>query len=183
MARLMNNSAAIYVAYDDHTVVAGAIADWMQAAGYRRAAHSPAAMSGRIMLPDKPRRLFFVLPTSGGWVAVWEDPRYFADRELARYLARHLATRTIWLEVSGNAVGWARGVYDGEAVEEEHYDETETTFYGEYGSIRFVYDIETTPAEFIARYVLPYDELYYEAVLAGELPVEAGTPIHLAFDR
>lgn len=179
----MNNAGAIYVEHPDHTAVATAVGALLASRGFAPAALAPGAVSGRIMLREKRRRLFFLLPPRNGWVALFEDPRYFGERALARELAALLHTRSVWIEVSGNGVGWARGVYRGHEVVEERYDEVETTFYGEYGPISFVYDIETTPDEFIAAYGLPYDELQYEAILDGELPADAGEPIHLAFEK
>ena len=179
----MNNAGAIYVEHSDHAAVAAVVSAAMKVRGFTPADLPPGAMSGRIMAREKRRRLFFVLPPRGGWVALLEDPRYFGERELARELAAELGTRAVWIEVSGNGVGWARGVYRGDETVEECYDEVETTFYGEYGPICFVYDIETTPDEFIAAHGLPHDELHYEAVVAGELPADAGEPIHIAFER
>ncbi|GAB4436109.1 MAG: hypothetical protein OHK0015_27590 [Chloroflexi bacterium OHK40] len=179
----MNNAGAIYVEFEDHHGVVEALRNALVRRGFAVAPHGPGAISGRIMIPEKRRRLFFVLPPQQGWVAIFEDPRYFAERSLAQELARDLGTRAIWIEVSGNGVGWARGVYQGATVLEERYDEVETTFYGEYGVINFVYDIEVTPEELIADLGLPYDELHYEAIVAGELPATAGVPVHLAFER
>lgn len=179
----MNNAGAIYVEHANPTVVATALGAALHSRGFAPVDLPPGAISGRIMLREKRRRLFFVLPPQNGWVALFEDPRYFGERELARELAAALQTRTVWIEVSGNGVGWARGVYNGAAVVEECYDEVVTTFYGEYGPIAFVYDIETTPDEFIAAYNLPFDELHYEAIVEGELSADAGMPIHLAFER
>ncbi|HMQ32157.1 MAG TPA: hypothetical protein PKD53_15615 [Chloroflexaceae bacterium] len=179
----MNNAGAIYVKHSDRGAVAAALAGALDARGFAPTAHPPGAGGGKIMIREKRRRLFFLLEPRAGWVAVFEDPRYFGERALAQELARALATEAVWIEVSGNGVGWARGHYNGVAVVEEHYDEVETTFYGEYGPISFVYDIETTPDEFIARLALPYDELHYEAILEGELPPDAGAPLHLAFER
>lgn len=179
----MNNAGAIYVKSQDPTAVAAALADALAARGFAQAPYGPGELGGRIMIREKRRRLFFLLPPADGWVAVFEDPRYFGERALAQDLARALATEALWLEVSGNGVGWARARYQGEHVLEEHYDEVETTFYGEYGPISFVYDIETTPDEFIAAHALPHAELHYEAVAAGELPHAAGAPLHLAFER
>ncbi len=180
---MMNNSGALYIEYPDAGRVAAEVRRYLLAQGYHETEHPPGAMSGRIMIPEKRRRLFFVVPPHNGWVTIWEDPRYFGDRFLARDLARTLATRTVWIEVSGNSVGWARGVYAADAVLEEHFEEMETTFYGEYGTIHFAFDIETTPDEFITQLNLPYPDLFYEAVVAGDLPATAGTPIHLAFER
>jgi hypothetical protein len=179
----MNNSGAIYIEHDDHAAVAAAVGRYLAGLGFAARPLPPHALSGRIMIAEKRRRHFFVLPAQNGWVTLWEDPRYFADRGLARHLAVVLAARAAWLEVSGNGVGWARGLYQGAETLEERYDEVVTTFYGEYGVLHFVYDIETTPEEWIAALGLPYDELHYEAVLEGELPAEAGEPIHLAFER
>lgn len=180
---MINNSGALYVQADDPAAVADELRRALGAQGYAEASYAPGAVSGRIMIPDKRRRLFFVVPPHNGWVTIWEDPRYFADRRLARHLARALDTRAVWVEVSGNGVGWARGVYAGDSVIEEHYEAMDTTFYGEYGTIYFAFDIETTPDEFVARLDLPYPELFYEAVVAGDLPPDAGTPLHLAFER
>jgi hypothetical protein len=179
----MNNAGAIYVEHDDHAAVAAAVGAAMAARGLAPAALPPGAISGRIMVREKRRRLFFVLPPRAGWVALLEDPRYFGERALARELAAALATRVAWIEVSGNGVGWARGLYRGAEVLEERYEEIETTFYGEYGPINFVFDIETTPDEFIVAHGLPYDELHYEAIVAGELPADAGAPLHIAFEK
>jgi hypothetical protein len=179
----MNNSGAIYIAHADHALIAAAIARQLAEAGFARADLRPGAISGRIMIAEKRIRHFFVLPSMAGWVTVWEDPRYFGDRMLARWLAAELGTRAAWIEVSGNGVGWARALYDGTAIVEEQFDPVETTFYGEYGTINFVFDIETSPDDWIAALGLPYAELHYEAVLEGELPEEAGEPIHLAFQR
>lgn len=179
----MNNAGAIYVKSESHQAVAEALAAAMGARGFAAAAHPPGAGGGKIMIREKRRRLFYLLPPRQGWVAVLEDPRYFGERALAGDLARALGAEAIWIEVSGNGVGWARARYRGDEVLEEQYDEVETTFYGEYGPINFVYDIETTPDEFIARHGLPHDELHYEAVLEGELPADAGEPLHLSFER
>lgn len=163
--------------------MAAALAQAMGARGFAPARHAPGALGGKIMIREKRRRLFFLLPARAGWVAVFEDPRYFGERVLARDLARALAAETVWLEVSGNGVAWARGHYAGDQVLDEQYDEVETTFYGEYGPISFVFDTETTPDELIARLGLPHDEHHYESVAAGELPPEAGEPLHLAFEK
>lgn len=179
----MNNAGAIYVELGDHHAVSEALTRALEGRGFTLVALAPGAISGRIMIREKRRRLFFVLPARAGWVALFEDPRYFGERTLARELAQQLVTRSVWIEVSGNGVGWARGLYQGEDVIEEHYDEIVTTFYGEYGPINFVYDIETMPDEFIAALGLPHDELHYEAIVAGELPAEAGEPLHLAFEK
>lgn len=179
----MNNSGAIYIAHSDHAAVAAEIRRYMAGLGFAERSLAPDDLSGRIMIAEKRRRHFFVLPAHDGWVTLWEDPRYFADRGLARHLAQTLGARAAWIEVSGNGVGWARALYDGPETLEERYDEVVTTFYGEYGTLHFVYDIETTPEEWIAALGLPYAELHYEAVLEGELPPEAGTPIHLAFEK
>jgi hypothetical protein len=179
----MNNAGAIYVESDSHSAVAAALTQALRARGFAPTDHPAGAISGRIMIREKRRRLFFVLPPHDGWVAVFEDPRYFGERALAQDLARAVAARAVWIEVSGNGVGWARGLYRADEVLEEQYDEVETTYYGEYGPIAFVYDIETTPDEFIAALGLPYDDDHYESVAAGELPPEAGTPLHLAFEK
>ena len=81
---MMNNSAAIYVAYTDHTAVARMLLAILTDCGYTAIERPPHAISGIIMIPDKPYRHFFVAPSESGWVAIWEDPRYFADRSLAR---------------------------------------------------------------------------------------------------
>lgn len=180
---IMNNSGALYIEYHDAAVVAGELRQYMLDRGYRETEHSPDEMSGRIMIPDKRRRLFFVVPPKNDFVTIWEDPRYFADRFLAQYLARTLTTHAVWMEVSGNGVGWARGIYAGAMTLEERFEEMDTTFYGEYGTLHFAFDIETTPEDLIARLHLPYADLHYEAVLEGDLPPEAGKPIHLAFER
>jgi hypothetical protein len=178
----MNNAGAIYVEFNDHGAVAAALTAALEARRFRPRDLPPGASGGRIMIADKRRRLFYVLPARDGWVAVFEDPRYFGERALAQALARALGVRAAWIEVSGNGVGWARGLYRGEAVLEELYDEVVTTFYGEYGAIHFAYDIERSPDEFIAELGLPHDELHYEAIVAGELPADAGAPLHLAFE-
>jgi hypothetical protein len=179
----MNNAGAIYVELSDHQAVGAALSRALEARGFAPAQHQPGASGGRIMIREKRRRLFFLLPPQDGWVAVFEDPRYFGERTLAQELAQALDTRAVWIEVSGNGVGWARGVYQGPAVVEEQYDEVVTTFYGEYGPISFVYDIETSPDDLIAALKLPHSELHYEAILEGELPPEAGPPLHLAFEK
>jgi len=179
----MNNSGAIYIEHRDHAAVASEIGRYMAGLGFAPCALPPSALGGRIMIPEKRRRHFFVLPARAGWVTLWEDPRYFADRALAAHLARTLGVRAAWIEVSGNGVGWARALYRGEAVVEAVFDPVETTFYGEYGTIHFVFDIETTPEDWIAALGLPFDELHYEAVLEGELPADAGEPTHLAFEK
>lgn len=179
----MNNSGAIYIAHSDHAAVAEALGRYLAGLGFAPRDLPPAAISGRIMIPEKRRRHFLILPARAGWVTIWEDPRYFAERALAQHLARALAAEAVWVEVSGNGVGWARARYEGEATIEEQYEPVETTFYGEYGVIHFVFDIETTPDDWIAALGLPYDELHYEAALEGELPADAGEPIHLAFEK
>src|SRR5215211_7826478 len=123
IATMMNNNGAVYIAHDDATAVANAINDYMLELGFGPAACGPGDMGGRIFAPEKRRRLFFVMPPSNGWVTVWEDPRYFGDRHLARHLARALSTRVVWIEVAGNGVAWARGIYEGDSVIEEHYEE------------------------------------------------------------
>jgi hypothetical protein len=80
-------------------------------------------------------------------------------------------------------VAWARGVYAGEQALEEHFDTMDTTFYGEYGTLHFAFDMDNSPEELIERLALPYPELHYEAALEGQLPPEAGEPLHLAFER
>ncbi len=179
----MNNSGAIYVEHADHRAVAEALARLMPERGFARADLRPGELGGRIMIPEKRRRHFFVLPAAAGWVTVWEDPRYFGERALARQLAAALGARAVWVEVSGNGVAWAHGLYAGTATLEERYEEVETTFYGEYGVINFAFDIERSPDELIAALGLPYEDYHYEAVLLGELPSEAGEPIHLAFEK
>jgi lysophospholipase L1-like esterase len=179
----MNNAGAIYVKSNDHQAVSAAMAAALGARGFRASAHQPGEVSGKIMIREKRRRLFFVLPAHDGWVAVFEDPRYFGERTLAQDLARTLATEAVWIEVSGNGVGWARAHYSTNTTIEELFEEVVTTFYGEYGPVHFAYDIETTPDEFIARLGLPHADHHYEAVAAGELSADAGTPLHLAFER
>jgi len=179
----MNNAGALYIESTDNHLVAAELTAYLLGSGFVPTEHASAEISGRIMIAEKRRRHFFIVPSQQSWVTIWEDPRYFADRELARALAQSLATRAVWIEVSGNGVGWARGVYQGEQTLEEHYEATETMFYGEYGTIHFAYDVERTPDDLIAELDLPYDELHYEAVLAGELPAEAGEPMYCVFAR
>lgn len=179
----MNNSAAIYIEHPDQHAVIAELERQLAVRGFARADLRPADLDGRMMLPAKRVRHFFVLPAAAGWVTLWEDPRYFADRDLARQLAAGLGARAVWIEVSGNGVSWARGLYAGAETVEERYEEVKTPFYGEHGSVHFVYDIDTSPEEFIANLGLPYDEYHYESVLLGELPLEAGAPTHLAFER
>lgn len=178
----MNNSGALYVASDNVQLVAATIGAILMQSGFVAADYEPGESGSRIMIPEKRRRLFFIAPPSNGWIAVWEDPRYFADRLLARALASTLATRAVWIEVGGNGVSWARGLYDGDVICDEHYETVETTFYGEYGVVNLAFDAETTPDEWITDLGLPDDELYYEAICDGELP-SGGTPLHLAFER
>jgi hypothetical protein len=179
----MNNSGALYVAHQDAATVAAAITQALVARGLRPVERAPGSGGARIMVPDKQLRLFFVAPATHGWVAVWEDPRYFGDRELARALAHALGTRAIWLEVSGNAVGWCYGIYDGDAIVDECYEPLDTTFYGEYGTIYFAFNLDLSPEEFIEQHRLPYDDLHYEAIAEGGFPVEQGQVLHLAFER
>jgi hypothetical protein len=178
----MNNAGAIYVNHDDHKAVAAAIARLLGNDGFTRSERAPAAISGKLMIAEKKLRHFLIAPADQGWVAVWEDPRYFADRTLAQRLAEQLATETVWIEVSGNEVSWAHGHYAGAAVLNEHYEPVETNFYGEYGVVNFAFDMEQTPEAFIERLGLPYDDLHYEAVLATPPPFTAAL-IHLAFVR
>ncbi|MBX0329543.1 hypothetical protein K2Z83_17875 [Oscillochloris sp. ZM17-4] len=179
----MNNSGAIYVEHPDHRAVAAELERLMPERGFARADLRPGEISGRIMIPEKRRRHFFVMPAASGWVTVWEDPRYFGERALAQQIAAALSTRAVWIEVSGNGVAWAHGVYAGEETVEERYEEVETTFYGEYGVIHFAFDIDHTPDELIAALGLPYEDDHYESALLGELPADAGEPIHLAFEK
>jgi hypothetical protein len=179
----MNNAGAIYVKYSDHLAVATALSEAMAARGFRVAEYGPGAIGGKIMIREKRRRLFFLLPSRNDWVALLEDPRYFGERALAQDLARALATETVWIEVSGNGVAWARGHYSADTTVEELFDEVETTFYGEYGPVSFAFDIETMPDEFIERLGLPHSDEHYESVAAGELAADAGAPLHLAFER
>lgn len=181
----MNNNGALYVAHTDPHAVAAGIASYLERAGFRPSNHAPGDTLGRIFAPEKRRRLFFVVPPHDGWITIWEDPRYFGDRFLAQELARRLDTRAVWLEVAGNGVAWAHGIYAGDTTIEERYDETETTFYGEYGMLHFAFDVdlERTPDDLIAELHLPYDDLHYEAVVAGELPPDVGEPLHLAFEK
>jgi hypothetical protein len=179
----MNNAGAVYVKYNDHQAVGAVLGAALAARGFRVSAHRPGELGGKIMIREKRRRLFFVLPPREGWVAVFEDPRYFGERALAQDLARDLATEAVWIEVSGNGVGWARSHYSAGATIEELFDEVETTFYGEYGPVHFAYDIETTPDEFIARLGLPHADQHYESIAEGELGADAGEPLHLAFEK
>ncbi|NJN16375.1 MAG: hypothetical protein HC822_08935 [Oscillochloris sp.] len=179
----MNNSAAIYVAHADPQAVATALMAYLVARGFHPVELGPGEISGRIMIAQKSRRLFFIVPPNNGWVTIWEDPRYFADRELARELARAFASDAIWIEVSGNGVAWARGHYCGDAILEEMYDEVETTFYGEYGPVHFVFDMETLPEDWIAQRNLPFADEHYESAADGMLPPEIGPLIHLALER
>lgn len=179
----MNNNGALYVLSNDTNAVINAVTAFLQSKGFQASEHAPGDMLGRIFIPEKRRRLFYILPPRDGWVTIWEDPRYFGDRFLAHYLAQTLDTRAVWIEVAGNGVAWAHGIYQGAEVIEERYDETETTFYGEYGTLHFMFDGDETPDELIAELQLPYDELHYEAVIEGELPEDAGEPTHLAFER
>jgi hypothetical protein len=178
----MNNAGAIYIETLDHALVAAALHDTFAQRGFQPTVLAPTAISGKIMLPEKRLRHFLIAAAQQGWVTVWEDPRYFADRELAKQLAQVLQTRVIWIEVSGNEVSWARGVYVGETILEEHYELTETTFYGEYGTIAFAFDPEQMPDEFMTRHTLPYPDLHYEAVAADPQQC-AGGVIHRAFVR
>jgi hypothetical protein len=180
----MNNSGAIYVAHDDVHAVARALGELLAERGFVAAERAPGEGGGRIMIPDKRVRLFYLAPACGGWVALWEDPRYFAERGLARELSAALATRSVWIEVGGNAVSWCYGLYTGGEALEEAYEPLDTTFYGEYGTIYFAFDTDgLTPDELIEREGLPFDELHYEAVREGELPSHAGEPLHLAFEK
>ncbi len=178
----MNNSAAIYVAYPDHVVVADALRAILMSQGWAPIDLSPHAISGIIMIPDKLYRHFFIAPPMRGWVAIWEDPRYFADRNLARALAARLATRSVWIEVGGNGVSWARALYEQTSICEERFEAVETMFYGERGVVHLTFDPETLPDEWIERLGLPDPELHYEAILAGAQP-SAGPPLHLAARR
>ncbi len=179
---MMNNSAAIYVAHHDNAAVATALAAILAEQGWITVDLPSHAISGIIMIPDKTSRHFFIAPATQGWVAIWEDPRYFADRSLARALAVRLHTRSVWIEVGGNGVSWARGLYDGDTVCEERFEAVETTFYGERGVVHLVFDPDPLPEEWIGRLGLPYSELHYEAILAGTIP-PAGPPLHLAVQR
>ncbi|MEI7772156.1 MAG: hypothetical protein WCI67_19330 [Chloroflexales bacterium] len=179
----MNNSGAIYVEHPDGQAVADELGRQLRARGFARADQPPGALSGRIMIPEKRLRHFFVLPAASGWVTVWEDPRYFAERAMARQIAAALGARAVWIEVGGNGVSWAHGIYAGPETVEERYEEVETTFYGEYGVINIAFDLEHTPDELIAALGLPYDDYHYEAALLGDLPADAGEPIHLAFKK
>lgn len=178
----MNNSGSIYVNSDDHIAVAEAIGAQLRAAGFAQVERAPTALGNKIMIAEKKLRHFLIAPAHQGWVTVWEDPRYFADRELARHLAQHFGTQAVWIEVSGNGVSWARGLYAGDAVIDEHYEAVETTFYGEYGTVHFAFDMEQTPDEFIERLGLPYAELHYEAILNDENPC-GDALMHLVFER
>lgn len=179
---MMNNSAAIYVAHSDHAAVTTALAAILAEQGWHAVDLPPHAISGIIMIPDKPYRHFFIAPSTKGWVAIWEDPRYFADRNLARTLAARLHTRSVWIEVGGNGVSWARGVYQDDTVGEERFEAVETTFYGERGVVHLAFDPDPLPEEWISQLGLPYPELHYEAILAGAIP-PAGPPLHLAVQR
>jgi hypothetical protein len=178
----MNNAGCIYVNFSDHTAVAAGVAAYLHAAGFTPVERAPTAISGKIMIAEKRLRHFMIAPAAQGWVTIWEDPRYFADRMLARHLARHCATRAVWIEVSGNGVSWARGLYAGDATLDEHYDPVETTFYGEYGVVHFAFDMERQPEDFITELALPHADLHYEAVVAAPPPFAADL-IHLAFAR
>ncbi len=178
----MNNSGSIYVNHAEHAVVAEALGAYLRRAGFTQVERAPTALSGKIMIAEKRLRHFLIAPAQQGWVTVWEDPRYFADRELARHLAQHLATRAVWIEVSGNGVSWAHGLYAGDATLEELYDVVETNFYGEYGVVHFAFDIEQTPEDFIEQLALPYAELHYEAVLSDGHTFD-NLLIHLAYEK
>jgi hypothetical protein len=181
----MNNNGALYIQYHDTAAVASLISDYMQQIGFQTSAHRPGESLGRIFIPEKLRRLFYLVPPQNGWITIWEDPRYFGDRFLAQYLAQKLDTRAVWIEVAGNGVAWAHGIYNGSETVEEHLDLTETTFYGEYGTLHFAFDVDLSrlPDDIISDLELPFDELHYEAVLEGELPAEAGPALHLAFEK
>jgi hypothetical protein len=179
----MNNSGAIYVAHDHMPAVARALTALLAERGFRPSERAPGQGGRKIMLPDKRLRLFFLTLPQAGWVTIWEDPRYFAERKLAQQLAARLATRTVWIEVGGNAVSWCYGLYRGDETLAEAYEPLDTTFYGEYGTIYFTFDAELGPDELIEREGLPFDELHYEAVLAGEFPAAAGALLHLSFER
>jgi hypothetical protein len=178
----MNNSGAIYLATTDVDAAVAALNAGLEQLGFAPADHDPGDSGNRIMIPEKRRRLFYIAPPHNGWIAVWEDPRYFADRRLALSLSALLQTRSVWIEVGGNGVSWARGLYDGGTVGHEQYEEVETTFYGEYGIVNLAFDPDLTPDEWISELGLPDDELHYEAVLDGAVPA-GGTPLHLAFTR
>jgi hypothetical protein len=179
---MMNNSAAIYVAHASHQSVAATLLAILLEQGYTVVDQPPHAISGLIMIPDKPLRHFFIAPPAQGWVTIWEDPRYFADRTLARTLAALLNTRSVWIEVGGNGVSWARGLYDGSTVIEERFEAVETMFYGERGVVHLTFDPDLLPEDWITRLGLPYPELHYEAILAGaQLPDEP--PLHLVVQR
>jgi len=179
---MMNNSAAIYVAHTNHAIVAEALHRLLIEQGFIAVERAPHEISGIIMIPDKPYRHFFVAPSAQGWVAIWEDPRYFADRTLAKGLASRLQTRSVWIEVGGNSVSWARGLYEGAIVLEERFEAVETTFYGERGIVHLTFDPDTLPDEWIAHLDLPDPDLHYEAILAGAQP-SAGPPLHLVVQR
>ncbi|NTV62026.1 MAG: hypothetical protein HGA65_00615 [Oscillochloris sp.] len=179
----MNNSGAIYIEYADHRAVAAELARLLAARGFCAVDLPPDQVDSRMMIPAKHLRHFMLLPTAGGWVVIWEDPRYFAERKLAQQIAASLQTRAVWIEVSGTGVSWARGLYVGEQTVEEQYEEVNSPFYGEFGIVHFSFDFEHPPEDFISALGLPYDDLCYESALLGELPAAAGVPIHLAFEK
>lgn len=177
----MNNSGAIYIEYPDHRTVAAELERILSARGFCTVDLAPDNLDERMMIPAKRVRHFMLLPAAAGWVVIWEDPRYFADRSLAQQIAASLNARAVWIEVSGTGVSWARGLYAGSETIEEHYDEVRGPFYGEFGTVHFSFDFEHPPEDFVSALGLPYDEFCYESVLLGELPAEAGAPIHLVF--
>jgi hypothetical protein len=178
----MNNSGAIYLVATDVSRTVSALSAVLERSGFLPADYEPGESGNRIMIPEKRRRLFFIAPPHNGWIAIWEDPRYFADRRLARGLSELLQTRAVWIEVGGNGVSWARGVYTCGSIDSEHFEEVETTFYGEYGIVNLAFDPDLTPDDWIAELGLPDDELHYEAIVDGAVPT-GGPALHLAFER
>ncbi|EFO80894.1 hypothetical protein OSCT_1263 [Oscillochloris trichoides DG-6] len=179
----MNNSGAIYIEHPDHHAVISELSRQMQARGFVAVERDPTDCDPRIMIPAKRLRHFLVMPAVAGWVVIWEDPGYFAERPLAQALAANLGRRAIWIEVSGNGVSWAYGHYDGSTTLDEQYSEVKVPYYGEYGSIFFAFNPEHTPEEFIAKFGLPYDSYDYARVVAGDLPAATGAVVHLAFEK
>ncbi|WP_129632651.1 hypothetical protein [Candidatus Oscillochloris fontis] len=179
----MNNSGAIYVEHPDHHAVVNELIRQMVARGFAHVDRAPTDLDPRIMIPAKRIRHFLVMPMVADWVVIWEDPGYFAERALAQQIAANLGERAIWIEVSGNGVSWAYGVYNAAETIDEQYSEVKVPYYGEYGSIFFVFNPEHTPEEFIAKFSLPYDDYDYARVVAGDLPVALGVVVHLAFEK
>src|SRR5207302_1532152 len=108
--------------------------------------------------PGRTQRQFTLSDSRNGIITIWEDG-VWGDKKLARYLAKELETRSIWLALTTMvAGGWGYVIYANGAVADSHTRMAET--------IEELEKFETTEqcyveaSEFGVRHALPFALIY-----------------------